>query len=134
MNAGFERGRLHRARGLRSWVGAVVSALLVSCATTSPQSEEPELEVTEYTLRVALEDLVSAQQDHYHTKGWYASTLIDLAYQAPPGVEVRIVQTVDPRGYYAIATGDGSECAVFTGTSHPPRHYLTRREQVGCGP
>ena len=77
---------------------------------------------------------METQQDHFHTHGWYASTLLDLDYTPPPGVHLRLEQPVDPKGYYAIAPGDGAECAVFTGTSYPPRYYLTRRDRIDCSP
>lgn len=119
-------------------VAAAALALVsgVACAATSRSNDtvEPGLAATAHTLRGALEDVMSAQQDHYLANGWYASRVADIDYLPPAGVQVRIEQPVDPRGYYAIATGGGAECAVFIGTSHPPRHYLTRREQVGCSP
>ena len=116
-----------------------VIALLIpalACATGSSRGGEDEGEpvVTAYTLRAALENIMVEQQTHFYEHGWYASTLLDLDYVTPPGVDLRLEMPVDPKGYFAIARGGGAECAVFAGTSHPPRHYLTRRDQVGCSP
>ncbi len=87
----------------------------------------------EATLRTDLRSLHAAEERYFATNGRYTNQLDQLDFAASPGVDVSIIQG-DRRGYSAIASADGRECAVFGGEARPPRGYVSQPGRVGCRP
>ncbi len=83
------------------------------------------------TLRTDLGSLHAAEERYFAANARYTNQLDKLDFAASPGVDVSIIQG-DRRGYSAIATGDGRECAVFGGEARPPRGYVSQPGRVGC--
>ncbi len=114
---------------------ACVALLAAACSRQAVVGSSPGTPGTggsmEATLRTDLGSLHAAEERYFAANARYTNRLVEPDFAASPGVDVSIIQG-DRRGYSAIATGDGRECAVFGGEARPPRGYVSQPGRVGC--
>ena len=122
---------------MRKWresaLMACVALLAAACSRQAVVGSSPGAPGTsvEATLRTDLGSLHAAEERYFAANARYTNQLDQLDFAASPGVDVSIIQG-DRRGYSAIATADGRECAVFGGEARPPRGYVSQPGRVGC--
>lgn len=111
---------------------------LCGCAGTGAGQETAESPVeagvSVHTLRASLERVAELEEEFFSRYRRHAVSLLELGYEPPSGVDIRLSLDFGPDGYAAVATGGGAECAVFRSPARPPRYYLTRSGAVACSP
>jgi len=123
--------RKGRARALIACLALLTAACSRQAVVGSSPGAPGSGGSVEATLRTDLESLHAAEGRYFAANARYTNQLEQLDFSASPGVDVSIIQG-DRRGYSAIATGDGRECAVFGGEARPPRGYVSQPGRVGC--
>ncbi len=120
-----------RERALIAGLALLAAACSRQAVVGSPGT--PGAGSVEATLHTDLRSLHAAEERYFAANARYTNRLDQLDFAASPGVDVSIIQG-DRRGYSAIATADGRECAVFGGEARPPRGYVSQPGRVGCRP